>query len=628
MKRPGILLFMCLFGFATKGMAEDSLQTTVPELLPPETANAPAVSRSRSATFAIEAQPQEAVGGQAGASIGLNFTGSTLFVDSGFIPPDTMGAVGPEHITELINGRYSVYRKSDGLRVQTSSLDQFWLNAGVSFNGFSFDPRILYDPFTQRWFASSADNSNSDNHFLLAVSKSADPTAGWTGFAIDSDSANLRWADFPTLGITAQGIVLSANMFPIADRGAVGIANTIVVLPKGDLIGDNPSIANRTLFESNSISVLTGTGFSAQPVFDLDGSPASEVLLSSPISTFSTNFLTRSEIGGSITAPALNTSTALISVAPFLSQGSADQPGPKQNVEIANGSIFHANIVRQNGSLWGVHTVSNQGHAALQWFQIDAATNQLLQEGLIADPDLDFYYGSIAVNKFGDVAIGFNGSGESQFISSYAAMGTTVAGITTFGAPLQLKSGAATYFQDFGTGRNRWGDYSATVIDPSDPFAFWTFQEFVSTEDHWSTQITQFVVGQPAKLNDLVSFVPDPATFTSNSDTSGCPIDTAGEFTFTARLANQSDNSLSHLLIKTKDLTNNNVLRNADYGPAGVGPNLTVPRTGDFSDGTLSPGESVDVPFAICLSAFEPFSFYVDVVGIQEGDIPNSVVSR
>src|SRR5690242_5045952 len=74
------------------------------------------------------------------AAMALSFTGSTLFIDSGFIPPDTMGAAGPDHIVELINGRYSVYRKGDGIRIQTSSLDDFWRNAGTSVVGFSFDP--------------------------------------------------------------------------------------------------------------------------------------------------------------------------------------------------------------------------------------------------------------------------------------------------------------------------------------------------------------------------------------------------------------------------------------------------------------------------------------------------------
>lgn len=75
-----------------------------------------------------------------------NFTGSTLF-DSGFIPSDTMSAVGKDNIVELINGRYSVYRKSDGVPLQTSSLNQFWDNAGVIPSGdFVYDPRVVYDP--------------------------------------------------------------------------------------------------------------------------------------------------------------------------------------------------------------------------------------------------------------------------------------------------------------------------------------------------------------------------------------------------------------------------------------------------------------------------------------------------
>jgi hypothetical protein len=49
-------------------------------------------------------------------NIELNFTGSSLF-DSGFIPPDTMGAAGPDHFVELLNGRYWC-TEDDGGRVR------------------------------------------------------------------------------------------------------------------------------------------------------------------------------------------------------------------------------------------------------------------------------------------------------------------------------------------------------------------------------------------------------------------------------------------------------------------------------------------------------------------------------
>lgn len=492
-------------------------------------------------------------------SIGLNFTSSTFGVDSGFRPPDTMGGVGSDHIVELINGRYSVYEKATGTRVQTSSLNQFWRDAGVNFSSFTFDPRLLYDPFSERWFAASVDNARRDNNFLLAVSNSSDPTAGWTGVAIDSDSRNQRWADYPTLGFDRDGVYLAANMFPISGRGAFGLTTTIVAVPKNDLLAATPTAAiateleniisdptvpseqpitnpqqavpenellpgtptasivpedvlpiatsatvNATLFENNSTSI---TGFTVQPVVDLDNTGLPAALLSS--FRTSSGLFKRSNIIGDINSPMLDTSDGLISVEPFSSKSSAEQPGPKKNLEIANGSIFHGNVVLQNGAFWGVQTVNNAGRAALRWFQIDATTNLLMQEGLISDPNLDFYYGSIAVNDFDDVVIGFSGSGENQFVSSYAALGQTSSGMTTFDTPLLLKEGVDDY--QIGTGRNRWGDYSATTIDPTDPFTFWTFQEFVSAENRWSTQITELkiastTVPEPASVLGVLTF--------------------------------------------------------------------------------------------------------------------------
>jgi hypothetical protein len=100
--------------------------------------------------------------------------------------------------------------------------------------------------------------------------------------------------------------------------------------------------------------------------------------------------------------------------------------------------------------------------------------NTLRESGLIADPRLSFYYGSIAVNEFGHAVIGFSGSGPSQFVSTYAVEGRTRDGVPTFGAPVLLKAGVSDNEVTVGAGRNRWGDYSATTVDPDDPFRFWT----------------------------------------------------------------------------------------------------------------------------------------------------------
>jgi hypothetical protein len=105
-------------------------------------------------------------------TVGANFVGSNIAI-SGFVPPDSDGAVGPSQFVELVNGVYRVYDKS-GTILQQLSLDQFWSSAGATPHGSSGDPRILYDPESQRWFAAALDFSslppNSPSAYLLAVS--------------------------------------------------------------------------------------------------------------------------------------------------------------------------------------------------------------------------------------------------------------------------------------------------------------------------------------------------------------------------------------------------------------------------------------------------------------------------
>ena len=115
-------------------------------------------------------------------------------------------------------------------------------------------------------------------------------------------------------------------------------------------------------------------------------------------------------------------------------------------------------------------------------------------------------------------------------------------------------------------------------------------------------------------VNDLLTFIPIESTFNSSPNTSGCPSDFVGEFRFTATLTNNTSNTpVSNLVANVTTLSNGNLLQNADGGPGGVGNTLAVPRVGNFSDGVLSPGEFVDVPFSICLKNLESFDFFVDV---------------
>jgi len=449
--------------------------------------------------------------GAAGAApivtVGQNFTGSNIG-QSGFFPPDSMGAIGPDHFVELINGRYAVYDRDTGLTVQASSLNAFWNNAGGGYAGsFAFDPRIVYDKHSGRWFAAAVDNHSGNNNFLVAVSNTSDPTQGWQGFRIDSDTSDTRWADFPMLGVNSEGVYLSANMF--AQSGvSTSATTTMLVIPKADLLAPTPTAANATLFENPTPN---GTGFSVQPALDLDNGSQPLPLLSA----YNGSNLKISSFTGPITGPTLDTAGGFVSVPLLGSPPDADQPGTSTDIETSD-RRFSGNVILRDGDLWGVQTVRDgDGNAALRWVRIDdpLGAASILDSGLIRSAafagltGFDFYFGSIAVNEYGDVVIGFSASGPSApdgYVSAYAIVGETIGNQTLFGDPLLLKQGVATYVRFDGSGRNRWGDYSAVTIDPTDPRRFWTIQEWASGNNLWSTQITEIVVASPQ--------VPEPAT--------------------------------------------------------------------------------------------------------------------
>jgi hypothetical protein len=202
------------------------------------------------------------------------------------------------------------------------------------------------------------------------------------------------------------------------------------------------------------------------------------------------------QISGSAAAPVLEP-IQNVAVAPILGPPTANQPGPKANLD-AGDSRFSGNVVQREGRVWAVQGVIQDGRGAVRWLAFDASTSQLLDSGFITDSALDLYYPSIAINERGEIVIGMSGSSETTFASSFAVLGQTAGGVTGFGSPILLEAGLADYQRLGGDGRNRFGDYSATVVDPSDPSVFWTFQEFVPSANVWGVRITQlFVVPEP-----------------------------------------------------------------------------------------------------------------------------------
>lgn len=445
------------------------------------------------------------------SAIGANFTASTVG-EAGFRPPDTMGAAGPDHVMLLINGRYELYWKNTTgtpITGHASNLTNFWTSkAGiVGLNNYAFDPRVTYDPFTARWYATSVDGPRDANSgMLFAISNTSDPRDGWNGFRWVADDGT-RWADFPMLGFDRDFVYLSANNFPVSTGSTT---RPLYALPKADLLSPTPTVANR---QRLLLDPATNQPTDALDNRGILAGASYRVWERGDLGTYSNRITVN---GSGIVQWALNTTSDLVD---YSTPVNARQPDGTSNLEVDDDRFSQRlirikNTFRTNSSYWGVMLVRESSTTSTRpnyarWFELEETNSGGLtvrQQGIISlgalgETDQDLHYPSIAVSPDGRVVIGFSASGPSagQFPSAYAVVGTTTGGTTTFETPFEYKHGTASY-QSLVSSRNRWGDYSNTSIDPADPNIFWTFQEFASGSSSWSVQAAEIIVYKPGEV--------------------------------------------------------------------------------------------------------------------------------
>lgn len=145
------------------------------------------------------------------------------------------------------------------------------------------------------------------------------------------------------------------------------------------------------------------------------------------------------------------------------------------------------NLVFQNGCIWFSHTINCNGRAAVQWHQVKIDAT-IVQTGLIADEKSNYIQTTLAVNKKGDVLIGFQETNPEMFISPRMAFHSA-----------KDKSGKIKEIIRLGEGQGptdgvAWGDYSGTIVDGDNLLDMWTVQSITSPEGKGKTVISKYPV--------------------------------------------------------------------------------------------------------------------------------------
>ena len=460
---------------------EPSTRVHSPRRLPdnlPAPAGVPSVRELRRAGGALRLEAQAPLVSSPGAA--SSFPGSDSL---GVIPPDTHGAAGPNHLVVAVNGRVRVQTR-DGIPLSTVGLTQFFTAApGIHINTSAFDPRIFFDTLSGRWIlVAVCDSRSANSSVLVAVSQGPDPTAGWNVFQVDVDADNKVWADYPSIGFNKDLVVVQTNMFPNPDVSpAPPFASHIYAFDKAKLMSGGPG--DHTKFSRTDIGgtqVPAVTFDPAQPVVYLANNWSSNA---GSLRVFGVE----RDSAGTVT---LNTSLPQPVASEGWSTGPGGDFGPQLETarRVQNNDERIQSAVYRNGSLWLAQTIflpagAQPTRAAVQWWEINPVDRTGRPARPIVDPaGLNFYaFPSLAVNKR---------SRRARRLLALLRRTTTPAATTLSARPPTRPARCATascssrarrlYKRTNSGTANRWGDYSATMIDPTNDTDFWTIQEFAA----------------------------------------------------------------------------------------------------------------------------------------------------
>ncbi|KAF0128107.1 MAG: hypothetical protein FD155_3432 [Bacteroidetes bacterium] len=405
-----------------------------------------------------------------------------LYDSGNSIPPDVNGAPGPDHLMVTLNTEIRIQDRQ-GVPLETLSLGLFWNSLP---GGNTFDPKILYDFEEDRWiFVTCAGSDPGDSRIYMGVSANSDPTGEWFLYSYIADPQNDVWFDYPSMGFNGKWIVVSGNMF------GGDFYRTVYVFDKHAMYNGEET-PQFTRFS-------TVQGFTLVPAITYDADQENVYLVSSANGNQGgMGYITLFKVQGELANPQFSLVGQIGTNQPWEGgvSGSGDflpQLGSDQLINAVDHRM--ENVIFRNNKIWAVHHVflpaNNPQRTSVQWWNI-TPEGSLIQRGRVDDPSglMSYAFATVAVNHFEDMIIGHGIFSTNQYAGAGYSFRANADPINQTRLPFQYKEGLAPYYKTFGGGRNRWGDYSATMLDPVNGVDFWVLQEYAelpSGGDRWGT---------------------------------------------------------------------------------------------------------------------------------------------
>jgi subtilisin-like proprotein convertase family protein len=575
----------------------------------------------------------------------------TIPLGQGYLPPDTNGAAGPNHYVQTVNVTFRVWNKTGTPLTNTATLSSLFAPlGGPCASTDDGDPVVLYDQLADRWIISQfcVSVTNPNNHQLIAVSKTGDPTGAY--YLYDFMMPNNKFNDYPKLSVWPDAYYMTDNQFN--QQGTIFEQSGVFAFDRAKMLAGDPT-ASYVYFDTAVLyPPSTGNtgpdGIGGMLPACVDGLMPPPVGAPCPFAYFEANEfgdpgdrLRIFDFHVDFTTPANSTFTertgSPLSVAAFDPVTVPDSRNVIPEPSVSSGSYLDAIGDRLMFRL--AYRNLGSSETLIVNHTVNAATNPSYRAGVRfyeltrTSPNAPFtiaeqqtwagapgdtvhrWMGSGAMNFQGDIAVGYSVSSSSVHPSiRYAAK------LYTDPAGSGLAQGEQTIINGNGSqssSSGRWGDYSDMTVDPADDCSFWYTQEYYpsSGSSSWHTRIAKIVPGT------LAVSPRGTITGTVTNCSSGLPVAnaivqiTGGYFRMTDASGNYSATVAPGTYVATVSAPNSGTVTsgnlvvsnggNATFNacltgvPFLVADNASVTADSCNSNGVIDPNETVTVSFGI-----------------------------
>ncbi len=465
---------------------------------------------------------------------GVNYDGDAANNTHLDAPPDPNGAVGPNHLVSVVNDTIQWFTKAGTLQNNQSLVAFFAPLNPVDSPQNPYDPRVDYDPYAGRFVVTALEQTDTVDGFsanssriLVAVSSDNNPNDPWFYQAINSNltiNGLARWVDFDALAVDADAIYVTGNMVGFGSTGTYAgtrlwILNKTALYAGGTapVTVQDPEALARVVTGSSEVSFLAP----AQVFGPKPGGVGTFFITAGWATNNGDDYLSILRLDNSTTNPVFT--NQFLNLGHIYAKDMAFFLAPQRgsSTGIRYGPPLSLNAVWRSNTLWVADVIvppsgPDVGQPTVHWYRIDTtnlAALALKDQGNVGGEDIApgtyTFDPALTVNSAGTMGLGFSASGPSIFPGAYYTGRLSTDPPGTVRTSRTLAAGQDYYVRTFGSGQNRWGDFSSIAVDPADDTTFWVYNEYAMPRGsadssgqagRWATRFGRFTItGDPGQ---------------------------------------------------------------------------------------------------------------------------------